>query len=198
MPSIDKETGTKTYTTDATQFVVKDQHLQRMYNVVDAINNVLQTAGGSGDEKYSDPRIDMLTMLLTTFVLEEKKCVNLLDLRDDKIDAINKECKSDVKRANKLIFRENIKMIAKCFEEFDPFLGLKKKQIVMEVTNEDLKKKAMNFGIFECTAAFAIDKTGTLEASMKDAIDEIKATEERIKQKEELLTQAKKGAVGNG
>ncbi len=194
MPSFDKETGTKTYTTEDRQFVVKDQHLQRMYNVVDAINNVLQTAGGSGDEKFADPRIDMLTMLLTTFVLDEKKCTALLDDRDGKIDLISKECKSDVKRANKQIFRENIKMIARCFEEFDPFLGLKKKQVVMEVSNEDLRKKAMNFGIFECTEAFAIDKTGTLEESMKEAIDEIKATEERIKQKEEALRQAKKVA----
>jgi hypothetical protein len=192
MPSFDKETGTKTYTTEDRQFVVKDQHLQRMYNVVDAINNVLQTAGGSGDEKFADPRIDMLTMLLTTFVLDEKKCVQLLDKRDEKIDAISKECKSDVKRANKQIFRENIKMIARCFEEFDPFLGLKKKQVVMEVTNDDLRKKAMDFGVFECTEAFAIDKTKTLNASLWDAIDEIKATEERVKTKGEELRKMRK------
>lgn len=186
MPKIDKEKGVRTYTTEDRQFVVKDQHLQRMYGVFDAINNVLQTASGSNEDKYADPRIDMLTMFLTTFVLEEKRCTELLNERDNKIDKIMQSTK-EAKKQNKLIFRENIKMIAKCFEEFDPFLGLKKKQIVMEVTNEDLKKKAMNFGMFEMTAAFAEDKTGTLLDSVKSALKEISEAEKRISEKEANL-----------
>jgi len=184
MPQIDKESGTKTYTTEDRQFVVKDQHLQRMYNVVDGMTNVLQTATGA--DKYADQRLEMLTMLLTTFVLDEKECTKLLDSRDDKIDEIKKNTREPTKQ-NQLIFRENIKMIAKCFEEFDNFLGLKKKQVIMQVTSEDLKKKAVNFGIFECTAAFAEDKTGTLLESMQSAIREIEETEQRIKEKEANL-----------
>lgn len=187
MPKIDKENGVRTYTTEDRQFAVKDQHLQRMYGVIDAINNVLQTA--SGDDKYADSRIDMLTMFFTTFVLNEKRCTELLDERDNKIDNIIDNTK-ETKKQNRLIFRENIKMMAKCMEEFDDFLGIKKKQVVMEVTNEDLKKKAMNFGMFEMTAAFAEDKTGTLLDSVKAALKEINEAEKRVSAKEANLKRA--------
>jgi hypothetical protein len=191
MSQINLKTGTKTYTTEDRQYMVKGDHLQRMYNVIEAITNVLQTASGNGDEKYADPRVDMLTMLFTTFELDKDQCEKLLAERDKRIDAINESCKQNVKQANKLIFRENIKTLAKCFEELDPFLGLKRKQVVMQVTKDDLRKKAMDFGMFECTEAFAQDPTGTLKQSMDDALKEIKAMEKRIDEKEAALRQSR-------
>lgn len=159
-----------------------------MYDVLGAITEVIKTSDAK--DPFSDARVDALIMWLSAFVLDKEKSATLIQKRDDIVDAImNDDSLKKSHGQNRKIFRENIKIAAECLEELDPFIGIKKKQEVMRVSSEDAKKKAMNFGIFECTAAFAEDKTGTLLPAIKNAVADMEKIEERIKQKQAKLNE---------
>lgn len=183
----------KQYTTEDKQYYTKDVHIEEMYKIMDKIGTVILNASGRSDEKYGDPRVEMLTMLLTTFMLDDDLSGKIIAERDDNIKEIKQKYKSDAIERNGAIYRENIRVISKCFKEFDKFLGIKRKQIVMEVFDEDLKQEALNFGVFKCTADFAIDRTGTLEQAMKEAKEEVEEMGKRIDEKELKLKQLKMG-----
>lgn len=132
-----KEDGKTTYTTQDRKYVAKEQLLNEMFETVGGIRRIIE----SSTDPYADPRLDALLMYFMTFSLDFKTYEELMDKRDellDELDALN----LPLEQHNKLMFRVNNRMIARCMESFDNFIGFKKKQVIMTVKDGDTVKYA--------------------------------------------------------
>lgn len=140
MARIEKD-GTKIYQTEDRQYKVKEQLLNTMFDTIHGYKDIIITA--DKEDPYGDPRIDALTLLLTTFTLSEDECLNLIDERDCMIEAIKE---TNIKKRNQLVFNANIKILAKCMANFDNYFGIKKKQEIMRVMSPAIEAAEKEFG----------------------------------------------------
>jgi len=144
MARIDKKTGEKVYMTEDRQYVVKDQLLNVMFDTIRGFKDIIVTADAS--DPYGDPRFDALTLLMTTFTLDEDESTELIEvrrkMRKDRIDAD----KMTPKEQNRETFGVNIEIIAKCQSCFDRYYGIKKKQEIMRVASPAIEKAKEKYG----------------------------------------------------
>lgn len=141
MARIEKD-GTKVYQTEDRQYKVKDQLLNTMFDTINGFKDIIVTS--SHDDPYGDPRIDALTLLLTTFTLSEDECLSLIALRDEMIKEVDKNLNN--KSINRQIFQINIKILAKCMANFDNYFGIKKRQEIMRIESPAIKAAKEEFG----------------------------------------------------
>lgn len=132
-----KEDGKTTYTTQDRRYVAKEQLLNEMFETVGGIRRIIE----SSTDPYSDQRLDALLMYFMTFSLDYKTYIELMDERDALFDELVKQSLvPDIH--NRKMFRINNRMIAKCMESFDNFIGFKKKQVIMTVKDGETAKYA--------------------------------------------------------
>jgi len=141
MARIEKD-GTKIYQTEDRQYKVKDQLLNTMFDTINGYKDIIVSSSHS--DPYGDPRIDALTLLLTTFTLSEEECLSLIEWRDS---AIEKEATAEATSdRNKQIFNINIKTLAKCMANFDNYFGIKKRQEIMRIASPEIEKQKEELG----------------------------------------------------
>lgn len=135
--------GTKIYQTEDRQYKVKDQLLNSMFACMDGIKDVIVTA--NKNDPYDDPRIEALTLYLTTFTLSENSCLKMIKERakmiEDEVDFTE-----DKAVTNRKLFMVNIKTIVKCQASFDNYYGIKKRQEIMRMESPAIKKAKEKFG----------------------------------------------------
>lgn len=145
MSRTDKKTGDKIYQTEDRQYIVKDQLLNVLFNSLGRFGEIIATSDLSNP--YGDPRIDALTLFLTTFVLDEEETFDLIDEREQMINSMLVENKNatmldrDYKR-----FLINVRVIAKCQSTFDNYYGIKKRQEIMRVSSKPLQDAKKKYG----------------------------------------------------
>jgi len=132
-----KEDGKTTYTTQDRKYVAKEQLLGEMFETVGGIRRIIE----SSKDPYADPRLDAVLMYFMTFSLDFKTYEELMDERDKMIDDLE-ELHLAPDLHNKKVFRVNNRMIARCMESFDNFIGFKKKQVIMTVKDGETAKYA--------------------------------------------------------
>src|SRR6056297_527013 len=141
MARIEKD-GTKIYQTEDRQYKVKEQLLNTMFDTIHGFKDIIVSS--SHTDPYGDPRIDALTLLLTTFTLSENECLSLIGLRDEMIK--NEVTATNTQDKNREIFNINIKILAKCMSNFDNYFGIKKRQEIMRIESPKIQKAKEEFG----------------------------------------------------
>jgi len=142
MARIEKD-GTKIYQTEDRQYKVKDQLLNTMFDAIHGYKEIIVTA--DKEDPYGDPRLDALTLLLTTFTLSEDECLSLIDERDRMMNnEIDDSASSSTQ--NRQMFNINIKILAKCMANFDNYFGIKKRQEIMRVKSPAIEKAEKEYG----------------------------------------------------
>lgn len=135
--------GSKIYQTEDRQYKVKDQLLNSMFACLDGIKDVIVSANGG--DPYGDPRLEALTLYLTTFTLSEKSCLDMIKERarmiEDEVDFTE-----DKALINRKMFMVNIKTIVKCQASFDNYYGIKKRQEIMRIESQAIKEAKEKFG----------------------------------------------------
>lgn len=135
--------GSKIYQTEDRQYKVKDQLLNSMFACLDGIKDVIVSANGG--DPYGDPRLEALTLYLTTFTLSEQSCLDMIKERaqmiEDEIDFTE-----DKAIINRKMFMVNIKTIVKCQSSFDNYYGIKKRQEIMRIESKAIKEAKEKFG----------------------------------------------------
>lgn len=140
--AIIEKDGTKIYQTEDRQYKVKEQLLNTMFDTIHGFKEVVVSS--SHTDPYGDPRIDALTLLLTTFTLSEDECLSLISLRDKMIK--EEATASSTSDRNKQIFNINIKILAKCMANFDNYFGIKKRQEIMRIASPELENTKAEYG----------------------------------------------------
>lgn len=113
-----------------------------MFDTIHGFKDIIITADKT--DPYGDPRIDALTLLLTTFTLSEAECLSLIATRDGMIQDIKKGL--DKIDYNRCVFDVNIKILAKCMANFDNYFGIKKRQEIMRIESPAIIAAKEEFG----------------------------------------------------
>lgn len=135
--------GSKIYQTEDRQYKVKDQLLNSMFACLDGIKDVIVTA--NKNDPYDDPRIEALTLYLTTFTLSEESCLDMIKERAKMIEE-EIDFTEDKSIINRKMFMVNIKTIVKCQSSFDNYYGIKKRQEIMRLDSPTITKAKEDFG----------------------------------------------------
>jgi len=134
---IETETGERIYQTGDRRVAVKEQVTNAIIDEIRRFGRIIETS----TDPYNDARIDFQTQYLMTLAFDKKQTIDMLDDRDTKIKAVL-DGESDTRITNKKIGRINLECIAGCSEIFDNYLGLKKKQVLLEVKDGESVKYA--------------------------------------------------------
>ena len=110
MARIDKKTGEKVYMTEDRQFVVKEQLLNVLFDTIRGFRDIIISA--PAEDPYSDPRIDMLTIFMTTFTVDDDDTKELMELRRQMLkDRIDPNAMTP-KQQNRETFMVNMEIVA--------------------------------------------------------------------------------------
>jgi hypothetical protein len=144
MARVDKKTGEKVYMTEDRQYVVKEQMVSSIFNVLAGIKDVIVTA----DPKnvFGDPRIDALTVFLATYALDEDDYDKLIEERNALIDEVMDSDAMSPAQHNRKIFDINMKTVVKCQSNYDSIYGIKKKQEIMRVAPPEYEAEKEKYG----------------------------------------------------
>ena len=150
MSVYNEKTKTTTYMTQDRRYMTKEQFTNEMFETIGGLRRIIESSV-NGDP-YSDERLDALTIYLMTFTLDYDEFESLLKQWDDEIEELT-EAITNTKKLNMKLFRLKIRMIARCMEIFDNYIGFKQKQVIMTVKDGE-------------TAKYANELDGTYSAKM--------------------------------
>lgn len=126
-----QQDGKLLFTTDKAKQSVKQEYSNMLFRVMETFAGSLVTSVG-----YNDHRPDMYVQFLLNMILDDKTRDELKEARKKDVHEATKNCR-DTYDEDKTRFEVNMDYFGKCLSVYDNWIGVVKKQVILEVDEEN-------------------------------------------------------------